>query len=111
MRFLVDAQLPPAMARMLAAESFDAEHVYDVNLGEAEDSSIWNYARQAQATIITKDEDFVVLASLHSEGPAIVWIRLGNTTKQALLHWFKPLLAAIVSALERGEKLVELTKG
>ena len=52
MRFLVDAQLPPALARMLAAKGFKAEHVYDVELGEAEDNRIWAYAKQANAIII-----------------------------------------------------------
>lgn len=109
MRFLVDAQLPPALARMLAAKGFEAEHVYDIELGEAEDHRIWVYAKQTHAIIITKDEDFVILASFDPNGPPIVWVRLGNTTKQALLAWFEPLLPAIVAALTEGNKLVELT--
>jgi predicted nuclease of predicted toxin-antitoxin system len=44
MRFLVDAQLPPALARILSAKGFEAEHVYDVQLGTAQDSAIWDYA-------------------------------------------------------------------
>lgn len=109
MRFLVDAQLPPALARMLAAKGHGAEHVYDVDLGEAEDRAVWDYAKQVSAIIITKDEDFIVLASFQTDGPAIVWVRLGNTTKQALLNWFDPLVPAIISALENGDKLVELS--
>lgn len=110
MRFLVDAQLPPALARLLAAEGFFAEHVYDIGFDQAEDGAIWNYASEAKATIITKDEDFIILASVRLDGPPIVWVRLGNTTKQALLNWFKPLLPEIIEALERGEKLVELAR-
>ena len=109
MRFLVDAQLPPALARMLAAKGFTAEHVYDVELGEAEDNKIWAYAKQVNAIILTKDEDFIVLASFDPNGPPIVWVRLGNTTKQALLTWFEPLLPAITASLAEGNKLVELT--
>lgn len=108
MRFLVDAQLPPALARMLAAKGFAAEHVYDIEFGEAEDHQIWAYAKQTHAIIITKDEDFVVLASFDPNGPPIVWVRLGNTTKQALLAWFEPLLPNIIAALNEGNKLVEL---
>ena len=108
MRFLVDAQLPPALARMLAAKGFNAEQVYDVELGEVEDNKIWAYAKQSNAIIITKDEDVIVLASFDSNGPPIVWVRLGNTTKQALLVWFEPLLPTIISSLAEGNKLVEL---
>lgn len=111
MRFLVDAQLPPALARMIAAKGFQAEHVYDLGFGEAEDSTVWDYAKRENAVIVTKDEDFILIASIRPDGPAIVWVRLGNTTKQALLRWFEPLFPAIVSALENGDKLVELVKG
>ncbi|WP_292814948.1 DUF5615 family PIN-like protein, partial [Microbacterium sp.] len=37
MRFLVDAQLPPAMARMLVGLGHQAEHVTDVGPGDATD--------------------------------------------------------------------------
>jgi predicted nuclease of predicted toxin-antitoxin system len=77
MRFLVDAQLPPALARMLSAKGFEAEHVYDVQLGTAQDSAIWDYALSAQAAIITKDEDFATRITLRPEGPPIVWVRIG----------------------------------
>jgi predicted nuclease of predicted toxin-antitoxin system len=39
-RFLVDAQLPPALARKLAGRDHVAEHVADVGLLAAADSAI-----------------------------------------------------------------------
>jgi len=44
---------------------------------------IWNYALQNNATIITKDEDFVSLISVQSGTPSVIWVRVGNTGKQA----------------------------
>lgn len=108
MRFLVDAQLPPALARMLVTRGLEAEHVHDVGLGRADDAAVWRYAVERQAVILTKDEDFASLITLQPDGPAIVWIRIGNTGRQALLQWFEPLLPAIVEALDRGEKLIEV---
>lgn len=108
MHFLVDAQLPPALARMLVAKGFSASHVHDLGLGEAEDSVIWNHAMAANAVIITKDDDFASRIMLQPNGPAIVWIRIGNTSRQALLQWFEPLLPAVVNALSDGEKLIEV---
>jgi predicted nuclease of predicted toxin-antitoxin system len=81
-RFLVDAQLPPALARWLAAAGREAEHVADVGLGDASDRTIWNYALAAGAVIISKDEDFSQRKALGDEGPAIVWIRLRNTRRR-----------------------------
>lgn len=108
MRFVVDAQLPPALARLLSSKGYDAEHVADIRMESAEDGAIWNYALQAGAAILTKDEDFATRIALDPSGPPIIWIRIGNTSKQALLQWIEPLLPAIEKALTANEKLVEV---
>ncbi|EQD33994.1 hypothetical protein B2A_12866, partial [mine drainage metagenome] len=41
MRFLVDAQLPPALARLLEDRGHQAEHVLDCGLERASDAAIW----------------------------------------------------------------------
>jgi len=56
---------------------------------------------------VTKDADFAVHHIL-SSGPAVVWLRVGNTRRSALLKRIDNELGAIVSALERGETLVEV---
>ena len=79
MRFLVDAQLPPALARWLASQGHEAEHVFDLDMVSASDRVIWDYARSSSAVIGTKDEDFAVRRALLDNGPQIVWLRIGNT--------------------------------
>ena len=108
MRFLVDAQLPPALARWLVAAGHEAEHVGDVGLGDAADLAIWNYALRAGTVIVSKDEDFAQRKILGHAGPAVVWIRLPNTRRRELLVWFEGVLPEILEALERGETLVEV---
>ena len=108
MRFLVDAQLPPALARWLTAEGHDAEHVGDRQMATASDADIWDYAVQTGSAIITKDEDFAQRKTLSGAGPAVVWIRLPNTRRNVLLAWFATMLPNIVSALARGETLIEV---
>jgi predicted nuclease of predicted toxin-antitoxin system len=108
MKFLVDAQLPPALAIFLEKKGFHADHVVDVGLENADDKVIWSYALSEQMAIITKDEDFVEKLSLDSTGPSVVWIRVGNCSNQALIAWFSPLLLEVVRGLERGEKLLEI---
>jgi len=73
-RFLVDAQLPPALARTLNAEGHEAEHLEDIGLRHAKDPAIWDYALRHQAAIITKDEDFVDRFRRLPDGPVIVWL-------------------------------------
>jgi predicted nuclease of predicted toxin-antitoxin system len=40
-RFPVDAQLPPALARWLAEQGHAAEHVFDLGMAGADDKAIW----------------------------------------------------------------------
>jgi len=47
--FLVDAQLPPGLARWLAVQGHSAQHVNDVGLAGAEDFVIWNHALGAMS--------------------------------------------------------------
>jgi len=108
MRFVVDAQLPPALARFLSDRGHEAEHVFDLGLGNAEDSAIWQHALRVGAAILSKDEDFAIRVSIAGDGPPVVWLRVGNTGKRALLDWLTPLLPSIEAALAAGEKLVEV---
>ena len=64
MRFVVDAQLPPALARYLASQGHQSEHVFDLDMIGADDSVIWNYADASGAATITKDEDFAIRISV-----------------------------------------------
>jgi predicted nuclease of predicted toxin-antitoxin system len=107
LRFVVDAQLPPTLARILAAAGHDAEHVIDVGLRDADDASIWNYALEQHAVLLTKDEDFSA-RSLRSEGPIVVWLRIGNASSRALSDWFTPLLPEILKSIGQGERLIEV---
>lgn len=108
MRFLVDAQLPPALAIWLREAGHDAQHVEEVNLREAEDAPIWRYALDHQAILITKDEDFIERARHTNNAPAIVWLRLGNASNRALQQWLIPQLPQIIEWIEQGVRLLEI---
>jgi len=108
MRFLVDAQLPPALARWLSEQGHQAEHVMDCGLQSASDREIWDFATASVAVIVTKDEDFAQRRALTDAGPSIIWIRLPNSRRRDLLDWFEKALPDILNALEHGETLVEV---
>ena len=107
-RFLVDAQLPPALARWLSAAGHEAEHVADRGLQSASDQAVWDHATSSDAVLVTKDEDFASRLLVEGSGPVIVWVRLGNTRTRDLLGWFEARLDQVEAALERGERLIEL---
>lgn len=108
MKFLIDAQLPPALARWLREAGHEAEHVEDVGLREAEDGAIWTYALETGAVIMTKDEDFAARSTQADKAPVIVWLRVGNTTNPVLRAWIEARLLGIVQLLDAEKRLIEV---
>jgi predicted nuclease of predicted toxin-antitoxin system len=108
-KFVVDAQLPPGLARALREVGCDAHPVREIGLREANDSEIWNYAIQQEAAIITKDEDFAERCLYNRDQPVIAWLRVGNTSNKALLRWFMPLWPKIMRRIELGDRLIEVS--
>lgn len=108
MRFLVDAQLPPALVHLLRDHGHEAEHVTDVGPPDAPDRDIWRYALEHGAVIVTKDEDFADMVATGREAPAVVWVRTGNTRRAVLLAWFEPLIGRVAEMVDSGDRLIEL---
>ena len=107
MRFLVDAQLPPGLARWLTDKGYPSDHVNDLGIGPATDSRIEAEARRLGAVIWSKDMDFAERARLRP-GLQVVWLRPGNTTNAALRERLAPRLDIVTAALAAGETLVEI---
>jgi predicted nuclease of predicted toxin-antitoxin system len=109
MNFLVDAQLPPALARLITSLGHRAVHVEEARLLLVNDKAIWAHAVNQQHIIVTKDEDFrnMLLLATGSKTP-VVWIRIGNCSNAALTRWFQPLFPQVLEHLQQGEYLIEL---
>jgi predicted nuclease of predicted toxin-antitoxin system len=108
MRFLVDAQLPISLARMLQQLGHEAEHVADLGMMQTSDKLIWAWAKQSESIIISKDEDFVILHNSDENPVRLIWVRVGNTRRKELLAWFERVLPHVEEKLTTGELLVEL---
>jgi predicted nuclease of predicted toxin-antitoxin system len=108
-RCLIDAQLPPALARWLTSVGHEATHVFDLRMASATDAVIWQHAIETGSVIVSKDEDFAVRAQLRKHGPTVVWVRYGNVRRAELIRQFQQALPAIVDGVARGEHLIELT--
>jgi predicted nuclease of predicted toxin-antitoxin system len=106
--FLVDNQLPTALARFLSAAGHPAQHVLDVTLNEADDRPIWDYAKTHGLIVISKDEDFVHLAQRPGETGRLLWVRMGNCRNDSLLAAFESALPKIEQSFMAGQHLVEL---
>jgi predicted nuclease of predicted toxin-antitoxin system len=62
-KFLIDNQLPGALAVYLRNKGLDCEHVLDAGLAQASDAELCRYATANAQIIISKDEDFLYLAT------------------------------------------------
>lgn len=108
MRFLLDAQLPPGLARVFRDAGHLCDHVDDLGMLGASDLQIWRFAEAYDAVIVTKDEDFSSRKTLQRGPPSVVWLRVGNCSNRALIRWLAPLMPTIFERLEKGEELIEV---
>lgn len=75
---LFDHNLSPKLIRKLADIYPDSAHVSLLGLDTASDKEIWEYARDNDYLIVTKDADFGEFSIVWGIPPQIVWIRRGN---------------------------------
>jgi predicted nuclease of predicted toxin-antitoxin system len=108
MRFLVDAQLPPALARWFADRGLAATPVRELGLRDSDDGSIWNFAVAGDWVVVTKDEDFVVRCMSSANAPRVLWLRVGNCTNRVLFVLLEPLWEEIRKSVADGEKVIEV---
>ena len=78
MKLLFDENLAPRLAAAVADLFPDSQHVHFIGLGTSADDALWNYARQNEFTIVSKDSDFHERSLLFGYPPKVVWIRRGN---------------------------------
>jgi predicted nuclease of predicted toxin-antitoxin system len=107
-KFLVDNQLPTALAQYLRQRGFDCEHVLDIGLAQASDIEICRYAEAQDRTIVSKDEDFFYLASQPETNIRLLWVRLGNCRTKALVEAFERFWPMIESWIEAGDRIIEI---
>lgn len=108
MKFIVDAQLPPTLASALRQIGCDAVAVREIELRNAKDTAIWQYALQNDGVIVTKDEDFAERCLASDQAPMVIWLRIGNATNPDLLDWFMPLWPSMLARLQAGDRLIEV---
>lgn len=108
MNFLIDNQLPRALAIHLRTLGHDCVHVLDLNLSTSDDSEIWEFAKTQDRIVVSKDEDFIFLANRPNETGRLVWVRLGNCRNVALIAAFDRIHDQLVHTFATGQRIVEL---
>jgi predicted nuclease of predicted toxin-antitoxin system len=108
LKFLIDHQLPPSLARLLERElGQEALHVREIGLREASDAEVWRYLSESGRVLISKDEDFTAIVR-HRPGAALIWVRVGNCRRDYLLNLFRENWPRMIELLQSGQRLIEL---
>jgi predicted nuclease of predicted toxin-antitoxin system len=94
-KFLVDNQLPAALARFIESR------------GGFRHSNI-PHAESGSYILVSKDEDFLHLALRPGVTAGLVWVRIGNCRKEHLLAAFDRAWLRLVERIESGERIVEV---
>ena len=66
-----------------------AKQVRDLDLVNSTDREIWEFARKEGYTIVTFDSDFYDLTLILGIPPKVIWLRIGNTSTDNLIHYLK----------------------
>ncbi|MFN8453815.1 MAG: DUF5615 family PIN-like protein [Anaerolineae bacterium] len=74
----MDQNLSPRLVRRLDDLYPNSIHVMEVGLDRSFDREVWDYARQNDYMIVTKDVDFSEFSILQGFPPKVIWIRRGN---------------------------------
>jgi len=77
MRFLLDHGLPRSTVESLLALGIESDHVGNLGMASAQDSTILDEARRRKAIVVTMDADFHALLALSSATqPSVIRIRI-----------------------------------
>jgi predicted nuclease of predicted toxin-antitoxin system len=77
-KLLLDANLSDRIVQQVAELFPDSSHVKSVGLRNADDSTIWDWAKQHGFTVVAKDTDFYQRAIVLGHPPKFIWLRVGN---------------------------------
>ena len=103
MKLLFDQNLSHKLARRLTDIFPDSTHVREVDLKEANDPVVWDYAKQQSFMIVSKDADFHQRSFVFGFPPKVVWVQLGNCTTDAVEQVIRKNFAAIKDFYEDAE--------
>jgi len=86
MKLLFDHNLSPRLANRLGDLYPNSNHLFNLKLDTVDDSVVWEYAREHEFIIVTKDSDFSELSVIKGFPPKVIWIRIGNCTTNDVEH-------------------------
>ena len=99
---LFDHNLSRKLIHRLADIYPDSAHVSPFGMDRASDKEIWEYAREHDYIIVTKDADFGEFSVVWGIPPQIIWIRRGNCSTNDIESMLRDNFETIVEFSDDG---------
>ena len=110
MKFLIDAQLPRSLKKLFIEKGYDCIHTFDLESGNnTTDEIITKMSIDEERIVITKDSDFYNSFIIKKEPFKLIFVQLGNTSKNDLINFFSAKFSEIISEIEK-ENMILLNK-
>jgi len=85
MKLLLDENLSRRIIPALQQAYPNSSQIALLQMHEASDLDIWEYAKKEGYAIVTQDADFHEYNLLHAGPPLVIWLRCGNQPKNIIL--------------------------
>ncbi len=97
MKLLLDENLSRRVVPFLQDAFPSSSQVALLGLENVDDRTIWDFAKDRDFVIVTKDADFYEMSVVYGQPPKIIWLKIGNQSK-----------AVTVNALVSNRELIEV---
>ncbi|CAN5510039.1 DUF5615 family PIN-like protein [soil metagenome] len=97
MKLLFDQNLSPKLVVRLNDLFPGSLHVQSLQLDQAQDDVIWDYATHHGFTVVSKDEDYSVLSTMRGAPPKVIWLQMGNCTTDEIVEIFRDRTSEILA--------------
>jgi predicted nuclease of predicted toxin-antitoxin system len=100
MKLLFDENLSPKLPKYLSDLFPHSFHVRDVGMKATIDPIVWDYAKENDFMIVSKDADMHDLSLVFGNPPKVIWLRLGNCSTSDVAGLLRREFGAIKSFYE-----------
>ncbi len=82
MKLLLDQNISSKIVETIQYDFPESSHVKIFNLEQHADIEIWEFAKQNNFVVVTRDADFFEIGLLRGFPPKIIWIQTDNPSKK-----------------------------
>jgi predicted nuclease of predicted toxin-antitoxin system len=110
-KFLLDQNLSRFLTGRLSDVFPGSLHVTEVGLDRSSDLEIWEWAGQNSCILVSKDSDFMDLATTHGVPPKTIWLQLGNASTDEVEEIMRRSVGEIRDFVESQEAAILIISG